>query len=242
MARVAQNLSSDNLFHFMKKMKYLQEIIQNKYFLARYVYEEIPNFKYKLAIPMKCFCDIPLGSVKKHMSKYGHYGIGITKEFAMKKFICPVLYAHEKSNALLNYETFLINCGGFDNYIDTLVPYIKLYEIQRKDKNDRIIVERYYNEREWRYVPDETDIIELDNNCDIKSEVNNLNDNLKTSKVIDKYKLGFELSDINYIFLRQESEVEIFYSSIVEKLKLSNLEKGKLMSKIITSGQIERDF
>jgi hypothetical protein len=88
MAKVSQNISSDSLFHFIKRREWLLSMLKKKSFQARYVYEDIPEIKYKVGIPMKCFCDIPLGMIKKHLSNYGKFGIGITKEYA-KKNTCP---------------------------------------------------------------------------------------------------------------------------------------------------------
>jgi hypothetical protein len=65
MAKVSQNISSDSLFHFIKRREWLFAILKKKSFQARYVYEGIPEIKYKVGIPMKCFCDIPLGIIKQ---------------------------------------------------------------------------------------------------------------------------------------------------------------------------------
>ncbi|MBK7740573.1 MAG: hypothetical protein IPI42_08450 [Saprospiraceae bacterium] len=43
----------------------------------------------KVSIPMKCFCDIPLGMIKKHLSNYSKFRIGITKEYAKKNTFSP---------------------------------------------------------------------------------------------------------------------------------------------------------
>ena len=64
MARIRQNLSSDSLFHFIKRREWLIAMLKKKTFQAYYVYEEIPELQHKVGMPMKCFCDIPLGLIK----------------------------------------------------------------------------------------------------------------------------------------------------------------------------------
>ncbi len=103
MAKISQNVSSDSLFHFIKKIDWLLEILDHKSFQARYVYESMPEAEFKAAIAMKCFCDIPLGMIKKHMSAYGSFGLGIKKEFAKRKNITPVIYFHGNSDSYFRY-------------------------------------------------------------------------------------------------------------------------------------------
>jgi len=62
-AKISQSINSDSLFHFIKRCEWLLSILKKQSFQARYVYEDIPEIKYKVGIPMKCFCDIPLGII-----------------------------------------------------------------------------------------------------------------------------------------------------------------------------------
>lgn len=36
------------------------------------------------AIPMVCFCDLPLSLIAKHLKEYGCFGIGMTKRWGIK--------------------------------------------------------------------------------------------------------------------------------------------------------------
>lgn len=47
---------------------------------------------------MVCFCDIPLSEINLHTKKFGKYGIGVSKEWAGKQNITPVVYAHYESD------------------------------------------------------------------------------------------------------------------------------------------------
>ena len=127
MSRIRANISSDSLFHFIRRREWLVDILKEKAFQAFYVYEDIPEVKYKVGIPMKCFCDIPLGLIKKHLTKYGKYGIGITKTFARKNYIAPIIYIHKNSDTLRRY---LSSIGKKEIFKDpySLVPYFKVEE------------------------------------------------------------------------------------------------------------------
>ena len=146
--KVRQNLSSEALFHFVTNREYLVDILKNG-FQPRYSLEllPIPEKNIPIGILMKCFCDIPLGMIKKHLSSYGKYGIGISKDFSKKNGISPVLYVHDGSKTLRGYLSD-IRKSKQGTSTGSLLPYLKQYEefVGRKKI-------RYYDEREWRYIP-----------------------------------------------------------------------------------------
>jgi len=49
------------------------------------------------AIPMVCFCDIPLSQLVSHIDTYGKYGLGMSKEWGIKKGLNPVIYFNKNS-------------------------------------------------------------------------------------------------------------------------------------------------
>lgn len=51
MAKVSQNISSDSIFHFIKRRDWLLRILKDKAFKARYVYEELVKDKGKYLLP-----------------------------------------------------------------------------------------------------------------------------------------------------------------------------------------------
>ena len=88
------NQSASVLFNFMDKIDWLIEVIENRKISARYCDE---NIKYlhlgeleKIAIPMKCFCDINFHKLEPHLECYGGYGIGFSKEWGIRNRIQPV--------------------------------------------------------------------------------------------------------------------------------------------------------
>jgi len=106
-------ISANTLFHFTKSIDNLRNILTHT-FSPRYCLEHIDNISKEaidLAIPMVCFCDIPLSQIKDHVNTYGEYAIGLSKEWAMSNGISPVFYLHYGSltNEMINklFKAFL---------------------------------------------------------------------------------------------------------------------------------------
>jgi len=125
--KVRQNLSSEALFHFVTNREYLVDILKNG-FQPRYSLEllPIPEKNIPVGILMKCFCDIPLGLIKKHLFSYGKYGIGISKDFSKKNGISPVLYVHDVSKTSRGY-LLDIKKTAQGTPKGSLLPYMKKY-------------------------------------------------------------------------------------------------------------------
>lgn len=240
MTRIRQNLSSDSLFHFIKRREWLLEILINKQFQARYVYENISEIDLKIGIPMKCFCDIPLGVIKKHINNYGKYGIGISKEFAKRKTFSPVIYFHNNSDTLIRYLRSIKYDGIVPN--DSLLPYFKIDERRTSLKGGKVKIERFYDEREWRFIPIEPFFIDLsdyDEEGKWKMRLDSENHNLINTP--ERYSLPFEYKDIKYIFVQEEDDIDKVIEQI-KKIGIESIEQDRLIAKIITSNQIEKDF
>lgn len=239
--KISQNLSSDSLFHFVKRREWLIEIIKNKSFQARYVYEEMPEMEYKVAIPMKCFCDIPLGVIKKHLVQYGKYGIGITKDFAKRNYLSPVIYFHKNSATFYSYISTISKNDIFKNQF-SLIPYFKA-DIRIKESTDgKKIIERYYDEREWRFVPRGAKFIDFSGFDEDEIRNTRLDfENKKLENDGEKFSLPFEYIDITYIFVSKEDDVDKVIAEI-RSVKLPHTQQDRLIAKIITARQIERDF
>lgn len=241
MAKISQNLSSDCLFHFIRQRDWLLEILERRAFQARFVYEDLPPLKQKLGIPMKCFSDIPLGVIKKHMSVYGSYGIGIKKSFAKKNNLSPIIYIHGKSDTLNRYLSNLKNFKTLNNQ-NSLVPYFKMDEGMVRGKNGKMIKSRFYDEREWRYVPPNAELIDFDGMDE--DEIRNGKLEYENNQLINntgKYWLPFEYSDITYLFVETDKDVSPLIKAI-KSLSIKEDAADLLIAKIVTAKQIERDF
>jgi hypothetical protein len=59
------------------------------------------------AIPMVCFCDLPLSLIKKHVEEYGGYGIGLNKTWGVKNGVAPVIYTHSRAKTRPSVRAWL---------------------------------------------------------------------------------------------------------------------------------------
>ncbi len=119
-----------------------------------------------------CFCDIPVGDLGIHMSKYSEFGLAFSREFLLQRGANPVLY--------LATDGLIIGSGRFngDEYTDGIRHALKyLADRSREEEHDEggfalhsfltlqvfpLIKpfrgsladddeENYYMEREWRH-------------------------------------------------------------------------------------------
>jgi hypothetical protein len=224
MKKLSQNISSNSLFHFITKREWLLEILKNKAFQARYVYEDLPELNYKVGIPMKCFCDIPLGLIKKHLNRYGNFGMGITKSFAKKHHLSPIIYIHEKSDTFTRYISTIKKNDIFKNQY-SLIPYFKVDIRTRKGSDGKKTFERYYDEREWRFIPPKAEFLDF-TDFDIE-EIRNSRLDLENNRLATgekEYLLQFDYSDITYIFVQFEKDVDKVIEAI-RRMKISMLQQ-----------------
>ena len=252
-------MSSNSLFHFTSKKEFLINILTHN-FRPRFCLEDLTNFTFggeplELAIPMVCFCDIPLSKIKVHLNKYGDYGIGLTKKWGILNGISPILYSEKDSrtaNLIRNiFQEVIVNTKrGYHVTVDRsqdlifdILRYTKPYQgkMWRKDKYiDKI---RFYDEREWRYVPDTiTKNIES-----VLSKVDYLNKEKRESLnkiMFDTFSIDFTPEDIKYIILSSEKEIDDFILEIdrIKGLKFEPKIIRKLSTRIITKEQLLYDF
>ncbi|NOQ32264.1 MAG: hypothetical protein GQ570_14225 [Helicobacteraceae bacterium] len=210
-----------------------------------------------LYIPMVSFCDIPLSEVKNHVKRYGSYGIGLTKEWAIKSKLNPVLYIQEGSyfaenisssinsynrsikslSKAISIQPFMELDEEHKGFLDVL-RYIKNYQadLKRKDKPPEKDY-RFSDEREWRYVPNITEHIE--GICfEAQYDEKRLTDSIKD------YRLRFEPNDIKYVIVKDDNDIEefleVFHKEKGNKYTYSDIQR--LSTRIITTEQIMNDF
>lgn len=222
-------LSANSLFHFTPELEYLKSIINNG-ISPRYCIEDISSFYTiknldEVAQPMACFCDIPLSSIHHHISKYGNYGIGLSKNWGIRNYITPVKYVHKNSVTCKLYqqsfnmaEQFNMPDEAFDCILGPLLALGNFFKsIQGKMFKDGKWSDKIYNfydESEWRYIP----VNQL-------SSPNNDGHKLRTFITKDEFmdtslkefhdtqvaahcSLPIQATDIKYIFVKNESEID----------------------------------
>jgi len=243
-------LSSNSIIHFTPKKSALLGILKEN-FKLKFCREEIKftTSTLPLSVPMVSFCDIPLSQIKDHIDKYGEYGIGLTKEWAARNKLNPVMYLQAGSllaesllRVLIKYREERRSITEEDEAHVNIARYSKNYEgdvNRRRGKN--INDYRYSDEREWRYVPPVSDLPFL-----VLSDAQ-ISDSALKKEVdvkISQFRLKFEPDDIRYIIIKDETEIGEF----LEHLRNA---KGKtypqrtierLSTRILTTSQIKTDF
>lgn len=246
-------ISSTSLFHFTRSFDNLKSILSN-HFKPNYCLENWSNLfveegEFQHAFPMICFSDIPLSQVSEHLEFYGNYGIGMKKEWGIRKSINPVLYLQPDSLLAKSIATLMKNCFCVNTAqlylfeaIFELTNYVKLYEghiIRNGIKTFR----KFYNEREWRWIPKRLINKKFNYNHLSLKDYNDSKKKEAANKFIANYKLSFEPCDIRYIIVSKDTEVEIMINYIEQIFKKHNFVNYKLLiSNIITSEKIKNDL
>jgi Putative abortive phage resistance protein AbiGi, antitoxin len=162
---MSENVSSAVLFHFTKSVGSLESILRNGFFphyCPEYTLHPVDRKAAAKgrppmhAAPMVCFCDLPLSLIRKHL-EYGKFAIGLNKEWGLKNRLAPVIYTHSRAQTrptllrLPNKEMKGSDKAARDRMF--LAAYTKPFEgpAWRENKVQKKV--RFYDEREWRYIP-----------------------------------------------------------------------------------------
>lgn len=246
-------LSAETLFHYTKK-QYLINILK-KGFAPRYSkeFEQIKGEGLTLGdhlyIPMVCFCDTPLSLVEKHMDIYGPYGIGLSKKWGIENKLNPVFYINKEStvhmNLILPIHGMAIKAIS-DEFLKKIVQEVTFIFRYMKPYKSGSIYERngikhcdylYYDEKEWRYVPDNLEPdqeLPFLNVTDIEKE--------KANRNLEKRSLRFSARDINFIIINEESDIGDILKTIGESDFLNKADKKYILTTLITTEGIRRNF
>ena len=250
---------ANSFFHYTEKSEYLISILENDFY-PRYCYEDykqlLPNYantntSTEVAVPMVCFCDIPLTLVSEHAKEYGSYAIGLSKEWGLSN-LSPVFYLttnsipHKKLHQLQKYVLLEQNVSEKELYerfeaLQDFFGFIKPYTgISHKNKKPK----DFYREREWRWIPE---ISDSDKKLDVILRLLKEDDEQKETKnrlIKDKYSLKYTMQDINYIVVPSDEEkkkvVQQIYNMKSSKYKSNDI--LYLISKVISLEEIEANF
>lgn len=244
------NISANTLFHFTKEYDTLVKILETKFY-PRLCLEQSLLFKkkdYSWAIPMVCFCDIPLSQISEHASKYGNYAIGIKKDWAKTQGVSPIIYVHENSlvsNTIIEDALNMIDdLDKDDNIKHRLAKYIDVITMMKQyegyDVKTKKLI-RYYDEREWRYVPPREGDDDL--NVFWKAEFDDIDVKGKIDKHNEKYGVSFSPDNINYIIVDKEDEV-LKIKKVINDIKgdFSHKSVELLTTRILSMERIREDM
>jgi hypothetical protein len=241
-------LSSNALFHLTTSKENVRGILKEG-FRLKYCVEIIETRKgrWKAAVPMVSFCDIPFSQIKNLLDSYGNYGIGLSTEWRQRMGLNPVLYVDKFSSIGAELKTFAqetLKGQPISAVDDSLLPIVNILRYSKNYEGDlkrtgkeTIKGYRYSDEREWRYVPSAQDaqvIYHLDN-YDDKSKKQ------KANATLEKLRLEFKPQDISYILIQSTSEIPEFIE-FIKAQKFPKQEHERLLTRLVTVEQIRKDF
>lgn len=260
---MSDNISANTVFHFTGSVDALENILRNDFY-PQFCFEDFFETISKVSgtekpIPMVCFCDIPLSQVREHTKTYGEYAIGLSKEWAIRKKINPVLYTYPGSDianklngvffALIKHSTavnpFIPEI--IESFISS-IQYVKPYE-GRLWKNGQWNPEKikFYNEREWRFISPLNEKIPIlmrerqPSDQDLPKVVKKFN-----RDIIDKKSLhlSFTPKDIKFIIVKNESEILSMHERVtkIKGVKFSEKDVKILTTRIISMENIKENF
>lgn len=245
------------LFHFTGKDA-LYGILQSNFKLS-YAREIIltEHEKMEFAVPMVSFCDLRLSELPKHIADYKPFGIGLSKEWAIRSGLNPVFYVNREAQVVNDLKagidvlyglafqqddanegfrihqsvTFLMNTYRFiKNYEGTLI---------REGEPDRPNF-RFADEREWRYVPNILEqgfpafwYVQNDWSKRKKRELNGH---------VSGHRLHFTPDDIKYLVVERDADILPLVDHLrTVKAKYTTDAINRLTTRILTAEQIKND-
>lgn len=238
------SISSNCLTHFTASKDALKGILSSN-FKLKYCKETLilGAKEASFFVPMVSFCEIPLSQIKEHLDKYGSYGIGLTREWAVQNALNPVLYIEAKSHLALSLREAYVHyiSDGIDTarlHLANLLRYSKNYQGDLRRGKKVFKNYRFSDEKEWRYVPDPSNgegFIRIS----LKGK-KKVVENEKASKI----QLNFAPEDIKYIFIKSDSEITEFIRHLddAKGANYSKREVERLTTRIITTEQLTKDL
>jgi hypothetical protein len=147
-----------------------------------------------------------------------------------------------KTGSVFGEQAIENTCVETSQQIFPLLHHVKPYEgnlWKHADLKGENV--RFYDEREWRYVPSKASVAIPPKNEHLNEEFFKF----KNSGMIEDvtHHLTFAPNDIRYLVVRKESEIEPFHKSVIEIMKeLSDEDILLLTTRIICMEKIIDDF
>lgn len=240
-------VSAQTLFQFTRELKTLEKILSSQGFWPQYCLEY--GWSKRFAVPECCFCNTPFSAIHHHMKIYGEYGVGMSRQWGISKGLSPLMYHLRDSRMGKNFRRLLQNAKRQKNeeviYRQLVlmkpyqaVNYIKDEKGELKQHNNYL----YYDEREWRYIPDlpiYKDLLRFvkdQSELDVLKETKGLDDSTKA------FMCTFTAYDVKYLIVKDAIDRILLASSIENMDSWNENDKELLKSKIITCELINNDL
>ena len=243
-------ISTNSIIHYTGSYDILTSILREG-FRVKYCLEHVDlgSGSSRAAHPMISFCDIPLSDSAQHFAAYGRYGIGLSKSWATSNGVNPVIYVDQHSLFAICLWALITErrksdsnlTEGQKSQILQIKSYTKNYSgpLKRKSINKKDY--RFYDEREWRLVPD----AKMLNGApfSIGSSVYHKKKD-EYNERLSALRIAFAPADVSYIIVKDTSQIpkmtnfiRSHYSSICTAAQLDIL-----LSKICSTEQIVADY
>ena len=246
---------TSSLFHFTKDPGVLLRIL-NTGLIPNYCREDLSYFDrtVNVGVPMISFCDIPLTRTSMFKARYGDYAIGLSKKWALRKQINPILY--------VNDERILLSLGFLRAYKSSLDSEVKSRGggktsisinlsdpeslkgitafINRNNANDAVYslmgyMKRYISKGpdgsdQSNYIENEWRYVVTGEGIDWKWSLDEYKkwrgkgDKPEPSEALKAQKLTFNVEDITHIIVKTESEVHHFVDAILAMKNIGGLD------------------
>lgn len=244
-------ISTNSIIHYTDSIEKLKSILMEgfriKYCAEKLILED--DLKSLAAHPMISFCDIPLSQSYKHFDAYGKYGLGLTKDWAKRNGVNPVLYLDTKSSITKSLGSFIKERRNPRSNL-TAIQKQEILRIKCFTKNysghlKRKLIDnpnyKFYDEREWRLVPEKDDLKGA--KFSLKLKFYN-KDKEKYNRTIADIRFVFQPKDISYIIVEKTSEIPEVISllRIAYNVKCTAAELDILFSRICSTEEILNDY
>jgi hypothetical protein len=239
---------SSTLFHFTKSEDILFDILEYG-FWPRYCLEDIQWQNIGIdfvAFPMVCFCDIPLARISEHVGFYGSYGIGLSRSWAEKNNLNPLLYVSSGSGLNRAINNIFARTLELSTKDDNPADDARFIVAHSKPTTGQIIIDgkgvekEFYQESEWRYVPSHEEIANYIVR-DFHEDATYLEEQHTRTKKFASLK--FLPSDVAYIFVPRDSDIPNVINFIQSRLDhYPNADLKVLFSRVTSLESIKRDM
>lgn len=243
-------ISTNSIIHYTDSLETLKLILKEG-FKIKYCSEslKLESSGSDAAHPMISFCDIPLSDSMQHFDAYGKYGIGLSKDWAIKNGVNPVLYIDKNSLFAQSLHELIKqrrkNNTNLTEEQQSLILRIKAYAKNYSGTLKRKSVDnpnyRFYDEREWRLIPKAEDI----NNASFSIALDSYNsDKDKYNSEIANCRITFDSKDISYIIVDHTKEIPKIINFLRNEYadRCTAAQLDILFSKICSTEQIKADY
>lgn len=173
--------------------------------------------------------------------------LGYQKKWAIDNGINPVLYIEQKSSLAKSLSRIIQIVRKKEIDAELKIDIYRLKSFSKNYAGDITINGKettdykFYNEREWRFVPQQEDI---GNNPFSVSTLKYIKDKDKYNNAIKDYRLKFSPKDISYIIVKKTSEIPELIKFLREKYdnKCTVRDLDILFTKICSTEQILSDY